>query len=53
MVLEKGRKMAVVSIHVLSYATKLCYDAQMAIFCVIFASCISSEPHAADFRPAF
>jgi len=25
----------------------------MVIFCVIFASCISSEPHAAHFRPAF
>jgi len=30
------------------------YDgAQMAIFCVIFASCISSEPLAAHFRLAF
>jgi len=25
----------------------------MAIFCIIFASCISSEPHAAHFRYAF
>jgi len=25
----------------------------MAIFCIIFASCISSEPLAAHFRPAF
>jgi len=32
--------------------TKLCDGAQMAIFCVIFASCISSEPRAAHFRPA-
>ena len=28
-------------------STKLCNGAQMAIFCVIFASCISSEPRAA------
>jgi len=27
--------------------------AQMAIFCVIFASCIFSETRAAHFRPAF
>jgi len=33
--------------------TKLCDGAQMAIFCVVFASCISSEPRAAHFRPAF
>ena len=33
--------------------TKLCDGAQMAIFCVIFASCISSEPRAAGFRHAF
>jgi len=33
--------------------TKLCDGAQMAIFCIIFASCISSEPRAAHFRPAF
>jgi len=33
--------------------TKLCGSAQMAIFCVIFASCISSKPRAAHFRPAF
>jgi len=33
--------------------TKLCHGSQMAIFCVIFASCISSEPRAAHFRPAF
>jgi len=26
--------------------------AEMAIFCVIFASCISSEPREARFRPA-
>ena len=26
---------------------------QMAVFCVIFASCIFSEPRAAHFRPAF
>jgi len=25
----------------------------MAIFCVIFASCIFSEPRAAHFKPAF
>jgi len=31
----------------------LCDGAQMAIFCIIFASCISSEPRAAHFRPAF
>ena len=31
----------------------VCDGAQMATFCVIFASCISSEPHAAHFRPAF
>jgi len=34
-------------------ATKLCDGAQMAIFCLIFASCIFSEPRAAHFRPAF
>jgi len=33
--------------------TKLCDGAQMAIFGVILASCISSEPRAAHFRPAF
>ena len=33
--------------------TNLCDGAQMAIFCIIFASCISSEPRAAHFRPAF
>jgi len=32
--------------------TKLCDGAQMAIFGDIFASCISSEPRAAGFRPA-
>jgi len=32
---------------------KLCDGAEMAIFCVTFASCISSEPRAAHFRPAF
>jgi len=31
----------------------LCDGAQMAIFCIIFASCISSEPSAVNFRPAF
>jgi len=31
--------------------TELCGGAEMAIFGVIFASCFSSEPHAADFRP--
>ena len=35
------------------YPTKLCDGAQMAIFCIIFASCISSEPRAAHFSPAF
>jgi len=34
-------------------ASKLCDGAQMAIFCVIFASYISIEPRAAHFRPAF
>jgi len=29
------------------------HGAQMAIFRIIFASCISSEPRAAHFRPAF
>jgi len=33
--------------------TKLWDGAQMAIFCVIFASCVFSEPRAAHFRPAF
>jgi len=33
--------------------TKLCNGAQMANFCIIFASCICSEPRAAHFRPAF
>ena len=33
--------------------TKLWDGAQMAIFCVIFASCIFCEPRAAHFRPAF
>jgi len=33
--------------------TKLWDGAQMAIFCIIFASCIFSEPCAAHFRPAF
>jgi len=33
--------------------TKLWDGAQMAIFCVIFASCIFREPRAAHFRPAF
>jgi len=32
--------------------TKLCDGAEMAIFCVIFASCISSELRAAHFRRA-
>ena len=32
---------------------KLCDGAQMAIFCVVFASCISSERRAAHFRRAF
>jgi len=31
----------------------LCDGAQMAIFCVMFASCIFGEPHAAHFRHAF
>jgi len=31
----------------------LCDGAQMAIFCIIFASCIYSEARAAYFRPAF
>ena len=30
---------------------KICDGAQTAIVCVIFASCISSEPRAAHFRP--
>jgi len=34
-------------------STKFCDSAQVAIFCVIFASCISSEPQAAHFRHAF
>jgi len=34
-------------------ARQLCDGAQMAIFCVVFASCISSEPCAAHFRPPF
>jgi len=29
---------------------KLCDGAKMAIFCVIFASCISSEPRAEHFE---
>ena len=33
--------------------TNLCDAAEVAIFCVIFAFCISSEPRAAHFRPAF
>jgi len=33
--------------------TKSWDGAQMAIFCVIFVSCIFSEPRAAHFRPAF
>jgi len=33
--------------------TKLCDGAEMAIFCVIFASCISSEPRAAHIRHTF
>jgi len=33
--------------------TKLCDGAQMAIFGDFFGSCISSEPRAAHFRPAF
>ena len=33
--------------------TKLCDGAQMAIFCIIFASCIFSKPRIAHFRPAF
>jgi len=33
--------------------TNLWDGAEMAIFCVIFASCISSKPRAAHFRPAF
>jgi len=32
--------------------TTLCDGAQMATFCQFFGSCISSEPHAARFRPA-
>jgi len=32
--------------------TKFCNGAQMANFWRFFASCISSEPHAASFRPA-
>jgi len=31
--------------------TKLCDGAEMPIFCVIFAFCISSAPRAAHFRP--
>ena len=38
-------------LHCEDSPTKLCDGAQMAIFCVIFASCISSEPRAAHFRP--
>ena len=33
--------------------TKLCDGAEMAIFGDFFASCISSEPRTARFRPAF
>jgi len=33
--------------------TKLCDGAQMANFSRFFWSCISSELHAAHFRPAF
>jgi len=33
--------------------TKLCDGPQTAVFCVIFASCIASEPRAAHFRHAF
>jgi len=33
--------------------TKLWDGAQMANFCIIFVSCIFSEPRAAHFRPAF
>jgi len=33
--------------------TKLCDGAEMAIFGDFFASCISSQPRAARFRPAF
>jgi len=33
--------------------TKLCDGAQMTNFCILFASCIFSEPRAAYFRPAF
>ena len=33
--------------------TELCNGTQMATFCVIFASCLSSEPRTAHFRPAF
>jgi len=33
--------------------TKLCDAEQMAIFGVIFASCILSEPRVAHFRHAF
>jgi len=32
---------------------KLCNGAEMAIFGDFFVSCISSEPRAAHFRPAF
>ena len=32
--------------------TNLCDGAQMAIFGDFFASCVFSEPRAADFRPA-
>jgi len=34
-------------------AQQSCAMVQMAIFCVVFASCISSEQHAAHYRPAF
>jgi len=39
----------------LYYATSnnLCHGAQTAIFWRFFASCISSEPRAVHFRPAF
>jgi len=44
------------SIHALlrrySLTKNLCDGAEMAIFCIIFASCISSKPRAAHFRPA-
>ena len=40
-------------LHYKYSSTKLSDGAQMAIFGDFFASCISSEPRAAGFRPAF